>query len=113
MAAESPYLGLKSRARCQAWGVGTLPGAGGVGGSVGKARPSSPGDDVLQVLVPQGDSGLPSDGPSRDCALCRNMEGVLTVAVGHSAKVGTLPPLIHAGVWRTGGEEGGVGVCWS
>ena len=27
------------------------------------------GDDVLQVLVPQGDSGLPSDGPSRDCAL--------------------------------------------
>lgn len=79
---------------------------------MGEARPGSPGDDVLQVLVPQGDSGLPSDGPSRDCALCRNMEGVPYGGCGAPA-CGYTPPLIHAGVGRTGGEEGGVGVCWS
>lgn len=37
-------------------------------------RRDSPGDDVLHVLVPQGDPGLPSDGSSRDCALCRDRE---------------------------------------
>ena len=75
VAAQSPYLGLKSRAHCHGLGRGAEGGGGGGGGGGARPGPGLPGDDVLQVLVPQGDSGLPSDGPSRDCALCRNTEG--------------------------------------
>ena len=41
---------------------------------------SVPGNDVLQVLVPQSDSGLSSNGASRDRALCR--DGALGVHRG-------------------------------
>ena len=64
MAAPSPYLGLKA---------GNTVGVGG-GREWARPGPGLPSDDVLQVLVPQCDSGLPSNGPAWDCALCRDMD---------------------------------------